>query len=140
MKKIQYTFLFLLLVMLPALVFSADQKGKSPFGTGTGPTFPTTVYNTATACNNNSIQGLLICAISYLQKLIPLTASLALLYFLWGVFKIIRAQGDMKKMEEGKKTAFWGIIALFVLISIGGLVAFLQHDLLGGISNTLPPK
>lgn len=72
------------------------------------------------------------------MKLIPMTAFFALLLFLWGVSKILRGQGDMKAIEEGRRTAFWGIIALFIIVSIGGLVVLLQQDFLGGVSNSLP--
>ncbi len=68
---------------------------------------------------------------------IPYTASLALVYFLWGVSKILRGQGDMKAIEEGRRTAFRGVIALFIIASIGGIILFLQHDLIGGSANTI---
>lgn len=89
-------------------------------------------------CSNSNIQGLLVCFRDLLnKKMIPIAASLALLYFFWGVMKIIRAQDDTKLLEEGKKIAFWGIIALFIIASIGAIILFLQNDLLGGVSNTL---
>lgn len=92
---------------------------------------------TTASCSGGSIQGLLVCFRDLLNKTIPFVASLALLYFFWGVIKIIRAQDDTKLLEEGKQVAFQGIIALFIIASIGAIIIFLQNDLLGGVSNTL---
>lgn len=89
------------------------------------------------SCSGGSIQGLLVCFREVLNKAIPFVASIALLYFFWGVIKIIRAQDDTKLLEEGKQVAFQGIIALFIIASIGAIIIFLQNDLLGGVSNTL---
>ncbi len=88
-------------------------------------------------CSGQNIQGLLVCFSGLLNKLIPFTALLALLYFLWGVLKIIRAQGDTDAIEEGKRTAIWGIVALFIIASVGGIIVFLQQDILSNVSNGL---
>jgi len=58
--------------------------------------------------------------------LIPLVFTLALLFFFWGVAKYIWSAGQEK--EEGKKIMIWGIIALFVMSSVWGLVSFIQGE------------
>jgi hypothetical protein len=56
------------------------------------------------------------------NSIIVLLVSLALFYFLWGIFKLI-ASGDSEKMlETGKLYVLWGTVALFVMISMWGLV------------------
>ena len=65
--------------------------------------------------------------------LIPLAFTLALLFFFWGVAKYIWSAGDAK--EEGKKIMVWGVIALFVMSSIWGIINFLKTDI-GGLNNT----
>ena|SRR3989344_2098834 len=67
------------------------------------------------------------------EVLIPLVFSLALLFFFWGVAKYIWSAGDAK--EEGKKIMVWGVIALFVMSSIWGIINFLKTDI-GGLNNT----
>lgn len=86
----------------------------------------------------NKTSGLLESAKDIVTKvLIPLVFTLALLFFFWGVAKYIWTQGDSK--EDGKKIMIWGIVALFVMSSVWGLVAFLQSELLGGPgTNTVP--
>jgi hypothetical protein len=59
--------------------------------------------------------------------LIPLAFSLALLFFFWGMAKYIRKSGDEK--EEGRKIMVWGVIALFVMSSIWGLVFFIRNEI-----------
>lgn len=61
--------------------------------------------------------------------LIPLAFAVALLYFFWGVAMYIRSEGTGK--EEGKKIMIWGVVALFVMSSVWGLVAFIRGELLG---------
>ena len=61
---------------------------------------------------------------SIVQMLTVIVMGLALLYFFWGLAKFILAAGDEKKIAEGKSIMIWGIIALFVMASVWGLVAF----------------
>jgi len=71
------------------------------------------------------------------DMLVPLAFILALLFFFWGIAKYIRSAGSEK--DEGKKVMVWGIVALFVMASVWGLVAFLQGELLGGSGpNSIP--
>jgi uncharacterized membrane protein len=59
--------------------------------------------------------------------LIPLVFALALLYFFWGVVKYIRSEGQGK--EDGRMIMVWGVVALFVISSVWGLVFFLRREL-----------
>jgi hypothetical protein len=51
-----------------------------------------------------------------------LLGSIALLVFFWGIVKYISKRGDEKGIEEAKNTIKWGLIALFVMFSVWGLV------------------
>lgn len=49
--------------------------------------------------------------------------ALALLYFFWGMGQfILKDAGNEKSREEGKQKMIWGIIALFVMFSIWGIL------------------
>lgn len=52
--------------------------------------------------------------------------GVAVLLFLWGLARFILNSGDEKVVAEGKKMMVWGVVALFVLLSVWGLVALLQ--------------
>lgn len=62
--------------------------------------------------------------------LIPLVFSLALLLFFWGVVKYIWSEGQGK--DEGKKFMIWGVVALFVMSSIWGIIYFIGEELMPG--------
>ena len=84
--------------------------------------------------------GILLSAQNIVQEtLIPIAFTLSLLYFFWGVAKYIKSEGDGK--EEGKKIMIWGIVALFVISSVWGLVYWLRAELGLGDTTSLPiPK
>lgn len=68
--------------------------------------------------------------------LIPLAFSLALLYFFWGVAKYIRSEGEGK--DDGKRIMIWGVVALFVISSVWGLVYFLADEFNLQVGGTVP--
>lgn len=61
--------------------------------------------------------------------LVPLAFGLCLLYFFWGVAKYIGKAGSDKGAEEGKSTMVWGVIALFVLFSVWGIIRFIVGEI-----------
>lgn len=81
----------------------------------------------------NGTLGLLCSVQQIFNVLIPIAFTLALLGFFWGVAKFIfRLGGDEGAVEGGKRIMGWGIIAMFVIVSIWGIVYFIQSEL--GIS------
>jgi hypothetical protein len=69
---------------------------------------------------------------------LTLIAGIALLVFFWGLVKFIFAAGSEEAKDQGKRIMIWGVVALFVMISVWGLVAFLQVAFLGGTSFPTP--
>ncbi len=55
-------------------------------------------------------------------------AALALLVFFWGLVKYIAKADDEKAKEAGKNTMIWGVVGLFVMFSVFGIVRFLQES------------
>lgn len=62
------------------------------------------------------------------QALIPIVIGLGVLVFLWGVLKYVLNSSDAGK-AEGRTFMLWGIIALFVMVSVWGLVNILRDSL-----------
>lgn len=60
-----------------------------------------------------------------LNLLIPILITLAVIYFFWGLANYILNSGDTEKKEEGRNIMIWGIVALFVMVSIWGLVGLI---------------
>jgi K+-transporting ATPase A subunit len=68
---------------------------------------------------------------SIIQSLIPIIVALTLLVFFWGLTKLIRGSADAKAVEEGKELMKWGIVGLFVMISVWGIIALFTADIFG---------
>jgi TM2 domain-containing membrane protein YozV len=68
-----------------------------------------------------------------------LVVALALLYFFWGLARFILNAGGGKEQEEAKAIMLWGIIALFVMISVWGIVRLLGETLLKGVNSDAIP-
>jgi hypothetical protein len=60
---------------------------------------------------------------------LPIVMALALLAFFWGLVKFIFAAGDEGAKDEGKRIMIWGLVALFVMVSVWGLVRFIGDAL-----------
>ncbi len=65
--------------------------------------------------------------------------ALALLFFFWGLAKFIMAGADIEKKTEGKNLMIWGTVALFVMVSIWGLIYWIGNEFLPGISDYSAP-
>ena len=61
----------------------------------------------------------------YFVGVAPLLVAMAIAYFLWGVLKFVGSGDSEDKRKEGRNVMINGIIAIFVMVSIWGLVAFL---------------
>ncbi len=55
-----------------------------------------------------------------------LIVAFAVIVFLWGIYKYMSAGESEQIKSEGKETMSWGIIGIFVMISLWGLVRILQ--------------
>ena len=76
-----------------------------------------------------------------INPLIAILVGVALLVFFWGLVKFVfRLGGDGEKaVDEGKRVMKWGLIALFVMVSVWGIIEFFQDALLGGVAPPPPP-
>jgi hypothetical protein len=60
-------------------------------------------------------------------------AAIALLAFFWGLAQFIfkTGSGDKTAIDNGKNLMKWGIIGLFVMVSIWGIIYFIGDQILG---------
>ncbi len=65
---------------------------------------------------------------------IPILLSLAVLVFFWGIVKFIYNAGDEKKIDEGKQLMLWGMVGLFVMVALWGIIGYIQVQV--GLDNT----
>lgn len=63
----------------------------------------------------------------------PIVVAFALLGFFWGLAIYIFNAGDEKKKSQGRNIMIWGVLALFVMLSVFGIIGVLQTTL--GVQN-----
>lgn len=61
-------------------------------------------------------------------SLIPLLGAIAFLVFVYGVAKFIRSAGSEKDLKDSKNILIWGVIGLFVLVSVWGIITFIRSE------------
>lgn len=66
-----------------------------------------------------------------LNGTIAMLAAVALLVFMVGLMRYVFNSGDAKKAQEGPKLIMWGLLALFVLFAMGGILNFFASDFFG---------
>lgn len=71
-----------------------------------------------------------------LKSVVPLLFTVSLIVFIYGVVKYIMHADDEKEREEGRKFMLFGIIALFVMVSVWGLVQVLRNTF--GLDTFIP--
>ncbi len=57
-----------------------------------------------------------------LNDLVPITMGIAVITFLYGVVKFIKSAEQPEEREEGKKIIAYGLLAIFVMVSMWGFV------------------
>lgn len=86
-----------------------------------------------------TIQGFTDSLRSIVSGLVPLLSGVALLYFVWGMVTYIAKSGSEDGQREGQSKMIWGVVALFVIIAVWGLVGFIADsfkiDATGGMGD-----
>ena len=81
----------------------------------------------------NSLTDIFNFVKNILNTVLPIIISATVVYFVYGMFQVFLASDEEKK-EKAKSTVIYGVIALFVMISIWGLVNILYNTF--GLTNT----
>lgn len=75
-----------------------------------------------------TFEGLVNKFITIIKYVVPLIFAIALVAFLWGVFQYFFSGAEKK--EEAKDFLLYGIIGLFIMVSVWGLVRILTGTFL----------
>ncbi|TAL49575.1 hypothetical protein EPN83_00310 [Patescibacteria group bacterium] len=92
----------------------------------------------ALAAPLSNVQQLIQALGNVVDILLPIVVAIALLAFFWGLASFIFAAGDEEKRDKGKQIMKWGLIALFVMVAVWGIVSFIGNALGIGIGQDLP--
>jgi len=69
-----------------------------------------------------TFSGLVEKLVHFIEGLIPLLIGVALIAFFWGLINFIYKSQDSHAHNNGKALIIWGLIAMFVLISVWGII------------------
>lgn len=56
------------------------------------------------------------------NPLIILLIGVALVVFFWGIFQFVANSSSDEAREKGKKNMLWGIIGMFIMVSVFGII------------------
>ena len=95
------------------------------------------VPSLASAQAVTTFEGLVGKIYGMLSSLVPIIVSLTVIVFLWGIFQLVQSNSEDSRKDAIKIITF-GVIALFVMISVWGLVAILSNTFFGGNALFIP--
>jgi len=56
------------------------------------------------------------------NPLILLLFGIALIVFLWGIFRFLSESSSEEARETGKRNMLWGIVGMFIMVSVFGII------------------
>ena len=81
----------------------------------------------AQALKSGTLDGIAGGLLSVLNSIIiPLMIAIAVIIFFYGVVKYVLATGDDAARAQARSLMIYGVVGLFVMVSIWGLVGLLQ--------------
>jgi TM2 domain-containing membrane protein YozV len=89
--------------------------------------------------NAQSIDTLLDTASGAVNKIIPILIGLALVVFFFGLVKFIAQAGNTEAIADGRRLMLWGIVSLFIMVAIWGIIAFFADSLNIGVGGSVTP-
>lgn len=78
---------------------------------------------------DTTIRDLVVQLGDTIEAAIPVVTGLALLAFFFGLTKYIFKSADEDAQEEGKRIMIAGVISLFLIAAIGGIVSIIANSL-----------
>lgn len=75
------------------------------------------------------IQGVLLELGNLINLATPIVVALALLYFFWGLatYILTAGGGEAEGKKKGRDIMIWGILALFIMVSIWGIINIVRQ-------------
>jgi hypothetical protein len=72
-----------------------------------------------------AVTGIVGALKTWTDTLVPIVMVIAVLVFFWGIVQYMTAGADEEKRGAARNLMIYGVIGLFVMVSIWGLVKFL---------------
>lgn len=61
-----------------------------------------------------------------INPLIPVLIGIGLIVFFWGIIQFVLNADSEEKRSTGKQHMIWGIIGIFIMVSVWGIIYLLQ--------------
>ena len=61
-----------------------------------------------------------------INPLIPVLIGIGLIVFFWGIIQFVLNADSEEKRTTGKQHMIWGIIGMFIMVSVWGIIYLLQ--------------
>lgn len=85
------------------------------------------------------LDDIILGADTIIRLLIPVAAGVCVLLFIWGLALFILRSGDEKQLAAGRRRMIWGVIGLFCMVAIWGIVGYLSGLLGTATGGSCPP-
>ena len=103
---------------------------------------PSIAFGAVNCGNPQTVNQIFLCfSTGNMGGLIPVLILVGVVTFLSGIVRFVGAGDNEEKRQAGRQVMIYGIIILFVMVSIWGFVNILQQSFFGknyGIPNYLP--
>jgi hypothetical protein len=93
----------------------------------------------AAAAPLSQIGQIIDSAINLVKQVAVLVWMTALVVFGWGIVRFIAAADNQEEIKKAKGIIWWGVIGMFVLASIVGIIIVLQRDFGVGSEAVISP-
>lgn len=64
-----------------------------------------------------------------LEVVVQILLTASFVVFGWGILKLITAGGNTTTVKQAKGVIWWGVLALFVLASLYGIILFIKTSI-----------
>lgn len=88
---------------------------------------PVFLFTIPVFANARSLNDILAEGGGYVQYLAAILVLLAVIFFFYGVVQYFFVTQDVTEKKKGISMMIFGLVGLFVIVSVWGLVAILQH-------------
>ncbi len=79
----------------------------------------------------NDLRSFSVNLVKIINSAITLIMGVAFISFMIGLIRFIGTSGDDKSRSNGKQLMVWGVIALFVMTAVWGIVTIMQMTFFG---------
>src|SRR3989344_8486587 len=84
------------------------------------------LVSSAQSLNLSPIASIIGAVAAVVGTLVPILVTLGLAVFLWGLVRYLWGSGGKVDIQGAKKLMGWGLLTLFVMVSVWGIIELMQ--------------